>query len=78
MAYNFNTHKLVQIYLLYTVFIPKNLLFNKIISQKIKKALQQKAKGLGIGWLPLLDAFRTFMGKMTAENIILNQLILQY
>jgi len=29
-------------------------------------------------WLPLLDAFRTFKGNITTENVRLNQLILQY
>jgi len=43
-----------------------------------RKALQQKAKGLGISWLLLLDAFRAFKGNITTENVRLNQLILQY
>jgi len=43
-----------------------------------KKALQHYAKGLGICKLPLLDAFRTFKGNITTENVRLNQLILQY
>ena len=46
--------------------------------QKYKKALQQNAKGLEIVRLPLWDAFRTFKGNITTENIRLNQLILQY
>jgi hypothetical protein len=36
---------------------------------RIEKALQQKAKGLEIVKLPLLDTFRTFKGNMTIENI---------
>jgi len=46
--------------------------------QEIEKALQQNAKGLGMVWLPLLNAFRTFKGSIATENIRLNQLILQY
>jgi len=44
----------------------------------ITKSPSAKAKGLGIDKLPLLDAFRTFKGNITTENIRLNQLILQY
>jgi len=45
---------------------------------KNKKALQPKAKGLEMSWLPLLDTFRTFKGNIATENIRLNQIILQY
>ena len=45
---------------------------------KKEKALQQKAKGLGIVKLPLLETFGTFKGNITIDNIKLNQLILQY
>jgi hypothetical protein len=45
---------------------------------RIEKALQQKAKGLEIVKLPLLDTFRTFKGNIAIENIRLNQLILHY
>jgi len=44
----------------------------------LKKPFSLIAKGLGISKLPLLDAFRTFKGNITTENVRLNQLILQY
>ena len=43
-----------------------------------EKSPSANAKGLEIVWLPLLDAFRTFKGDMTIDNIRLNQLILNY
>ncbi|GAI95973.1 unnamed protein product, partial [marine sediment metagenome] len=49
---------------------------NKLFYIK-RKALQQKAKGLEIDELPLLDTFRTFKGNITIANIRLNQLILR-
>ena len=36
---------------------------------KKKKALQQKAKGLGMVRLPLLETLRTFKGEIAIENI---------
>jgi len=44
----------------------------------MKKALHQMPKGWEKFRLPLLDAFRTFKGNITTENVRLNQLILQY
>ena len=69
------------------------LTVNKVIlsDKEIKIALygQSPEKGLlnisetgirsqTVNWLPLLDAFRTFKGNITTENVRLNQLILQY
>jgi hypothetical protein len=45
-------------------------------NSKKQKSPSAKAKGLGIGELPLVDSFRTFKGNITIENIRLNQLIL--
>jgi hypothetical protein len=59
-----------------TINLLKTLLFFKKIP--IKKALQQKAKGLEVVWLPLLVSFRTFEADMIIEIIRLKQLILQY
>ncbi len=42
---------------------------------KNKKALQQKAKGLEIVWLSLVDGFRTFKWDIVIDNIKLNQYV---
>ena len=47
------------------------------IVYKIKKPFS-KGQRAGMVRLPLLDAFRTFKGNITTENVRLNQLILQY
>jgi len=57
--------------------LSKILLFLKNNSKKTKSP-SANAKGLGMVRLPLLDAFRTFKGNITTENIRLNHLILQY
>jgi hypothetical protein len=41
------------------------------------KALQQKAKGLEIVRLPLLETFRTFKEDVAIDSIKLNQLVFQ-
>jgi len=62
---------------LFYISIPcsKNPSFLKNLQKE--KSPSAKAKGLGMVWLPLLDAFRTFKGNIATENIRLNQLILQ-
>jgi len=49
-----------------------------VIENKNRQNLKKRSSAYGIDWLPLLDAFRTFKGNITTENIRLNQLILQY
>jgi len=50
-----------QTYLKILLFLENNL--------KKEKAPQQKAKGLEIGWLPLLETLRTFKEDIAIENI---------
>jgi len=63
-------------YILYLqLLLKKSFFFWEII---YKKSPSANTKGLEIVKLPLLVRFRTFKEDMTAENIRLNQLILQY
>jgi len=59
-------------------YIDYNTNFLKTLLFQNKKALQQKAKGLEIDELPLLERFGTFKEDIGIENIRLNHLILQY
>jgi len=51
----------------YKVYCFYYIVGNKKIA--IKKALQQRPKGLKLSWLPLLESFRTFKGNIDIENI---------
>ena len=61
-------------FVIYYVYL-KNPSFSVKVIYKNKKALQQKAKGLEIVWLSLVDGFRTFKWDIVIDNIKLNQYV---
>jgi hypothetical protein len=64
---------LKHLYLLYTTFILKILLF----LQKKQKSPSAKGQRAGNVRLPLVDSFRTFKEGIVIDSIILNQLVFQ-
>jgi len=62
--------------LYYFIFLYCDLTY-KEPTRKYKKPFSKGQRAWNVK-LPLLDAFRTFKGNITTENVILNQLILQY